>query len=495
MSAEQDRLVRQQISGLLYGGDPVNAESLCLDHLQKRPRDHEAMAMLAHIYLTTGRFRDAEMVLSRAIGLDSKRPDYQALMAEILTTVGRHREALGRYDKALKIRSDFEGAIAGKAETYLRMGKPEKTIKVVESSPLSSNQSPLLAIVHARGLIRQGDPEQAESIARKHLPGDELNTEQRRSLWHVAALAAEKRGDLDLAAETYLTANGCRQDDWDPEEAISQREATEEIFAEKGFPSLPRSECMDESPIFIVGMLRSGSTLTEQIIDAHPQAAGLGEIDTLPTLTAALNEILGTALPYPACLGETNEASLTSASKIYLEDIIQRAPKALKRVDKQLGNFSLLGLIALLFPKARIIHCRRHPMDMGLSCWTQKFAPGTNAWANTQDGIAAFHREYEAWMDLWSRVLPMTILEVRYEDLVRDLEGQGRRIIDFCGLDWDDRCLRFWETKRTVLTLSSDQVRKPLYEQSVGRHAAWGASLAPLRDALGDSIDQYESNA
>ena len=99
------------------------------------------------------------------------------------------------------------------------------------------------------------------------------------------------------------------------------------------------------------------------------------------------------------------------------------------------------------------------------------------------------------WMDLWKQVLPTPVLEVRYEDLVRDLDGQSRRIIDFCDLEWDERCLRFWETGRTVLTLSSDQVRQPLYEQSIGRHSPWGASLDPLRDALGDAIDRYESKA
>lgn len=167
----------------------------------------------------------------------------------------------------------------------------------------------------------------------------------------------------------------------------------------------------------------------------------------------------------------------------------------MRRVDKQLGNFGLLGLVAMLFPKARIIHCRRHPLDAGLSCWTRKFAPGTNEWANTMEGIAEFHRESEAWMDHWREVLPLPVLEVRYEHLVADLDGEARRIIDFCGLDWDDRCLRFWETGRTVLTLSADQVRQPLYDRSVGRHARWGASLDPLRSALGDAIARYEADA
>ena len=147
----------------------------------------------------------------------------------------------------------------------------------------------------------------------------------------------------------------------------------------------------------------------------------------------------------------------------------------------------------MLFPKARIIPCRRHPMDAGLSCWIRKFAPGTNGWTGTLEGIAEFHRECEAWMTDWRAVLPLPILEVRYERLVDDLDGEARRLIDFCGLEWEDRCLRFWETGRTVLTLSADQVRRPLYAHAAGRHAAWGAMLDPLRERLGETVKRYEA--
>ena len=495
MSAEQDRLIRQQISGLLYGGDPVGAESLCQEHLKRKPRDHEALAMLAHILLTTGRYREAEATLSKAIAKDSKRADYQALMAEILTTTGRHREALARYDRSLKIKPDFEAALAGKCETYLRMGKPDKTIKVIESTAGGSHASPLLAIVHGRALIRSGDAPQAEQIVRRHLPGDGINIEHRRSLWFVAALAAEKQGQFDQAAELYDQANAVVNAEWHVEQAMNHRQRVEEVFKEKGYPSLPRSECDDESMIFIVGMLRSGSTLTEQIIDAHPQAAGLGELDAMSILVQAMPEVLGTALPYPACLEETNELGLTSMAGAYLDQVKAMAPKAVRRVDKQLGNFTFLGLISLLFPKARVIHCQRHPMDTGLSCWTQKFAPGTNEWATSQKAVGAFYREQEAWMERWKEIIPLPVLNVFYEDLVDDLEAQSRRIIEFCGLDWDDRCLRFWESGRTVLTLSSDQVRQPIYQRSARRHEAWGDSLATLRNALGDAVDRYEAQA
>ena len=218
--------------------------------------------------------------------------------------------------------------------------------------------------------------------------------------------------------------------------------------------------------------------MTEQIIDAHPEASGLGEIDTLPMLTSSQGNPLHRT-PYPACLQETNEASLTAAAEVYLERHQITSPQGSTSNRQAAGQLQSAWIDRPAVSKGQIIHCRRHPMDIGLSCWTQKFAPGTNAWANTQHGIAGFHQEYEAWMDLWRRVLPIPVLEVRYEDLVEDLDGQSRRIIDFCGLDWDDRCLRFWETGRTVLTLSSDQVRQPLYERSIGRHAPPGASLAP----------------
>ena len=151
-----------------------------------------------------------------------------------------------------------------------------------------------------------------------------------------------------------------------------------------------------------------------------------------------------------------------------------------------------LGLIALLFPKARVIHCQRHPMDLGVTCWMQKLPPGTNPWAASLEAIGATYRLAESLMDHWKQVLDIPILEVRYEHLVEDLGGQVRQILEFCDLEFDPICLRFWETGRTVLTLSSDQVRKPIYASSVGRHVAWGDHLTPLREALGEAIERYE---
>ncbi|MBT4768150.1 MAG: sulfotransferase, partial [Phycisphaerae bacterium] len=240
-------------------------------------------------------------------------------------------------------------------------------------------------------------------------------------------------------------------------------------------------DCSSDRPIFVVGLPRCGSTLVEQIIDAHPDATGVGEIETLAELVVGMSSMLGMKLPWHELLQEVNEQGLTSIADAYLADLTARAPEGSRVVDKQLGNFVHAGLISLLFPNARIIHCTRDPLDLGLSIWTQKLPPGTNAYASDLAAIGATWRYAQDLMAHWDVVLDYPILEVSYEALVDDLEGQIRRLLEFCDLPFDERCQRFWETGRTVLTLSSDQVRKPIYTSSVGRHKPWGALLDPLR--------------
>ena len=256
------------------------------------------------------------------------------------------------------------------------------------------------------------------------------------------------------------------------------------IFSRDKIIQLPRANVQDDRLVFIVGIPRCGSTLTEQIIDAHSQAIGLGEIETLGRLLVDMPAQLGTKLPWPDVLDEVNESAMELIANTYLASIDAAAGSATRVVDKQLGNIVHVGLIALLFPKARIIHCTRDPMDMGLSCWMQKFAPGTNAWANELTSLGHMIRRTDTLMSHWKQSMDLNLLEVPYEALVADLDTWSRRILDFCDLPFEEDCLRFWESGRTVLTLSNDQVRQPIYGSAVGRHRAWGALLDPLRTAL-----------
>lgn len=477
MGSHEDRGLRDQAQSLMRAGQIGQAEELLRGHGASRPNDHEALALLAQIALMQRRLDEAESLLMRALRGDRRRADYHALLAEVLTTAGRHREAIGRYDHALKIHGNYDAAHAGKAETYLRMGKVDRAIGSLERAP----DTPITAIPRLRALTRQGEYEAAIAIARRHLPATNATNDVQRGLWFGLGQACEKATRFDEAFEAYTQANALSQGGWTPTLDQDRNDVLMAAFSAEVLPTLPRSECASDRPVFVVGLPRCGSTLVEQIIDAHPDASGVGEIETLGQLVMEMPERLGTRLPWPDLLQETNERGLTDIAEAYLADLQARAPKGRKVVDKQLGNFVHVGLISLLFPKARIIHCTRDPMDLGLSIWTQKLPPGTNAFASDLKSIGQSWRLAEILCAYWGDVLEYPILEVGYEELVADLEGQTRRMLDFCDLPFDERCLRFWESGRTVLTLSSDQVRRPIYGSSVGRHAAWGALLDPLR--------------
>ena len=227
-------------------------------------------------------------------------------------------------------------------------------------------------------------------------------------------------------------------------------------------------------------MLRSGSTLTEQIIDAHPNGKGLGELENLPRIlnTAFGEDLLSSKWPSldTAQLDELASAYLLGAQCNTNETVL---------VDKQLGNYQFVGVIKKLFPNAKIIHCTRNPLSMGVSCYAQKLPPYTNAWASDLHSIGHFYNEYMRMMRHWNDCLGSAMLEVSYEELVANQETTTRRILDFCGLDFNPKCIEFWKTGRTVLTLSQDQVRRPMYTSSIARHEQFGELLSPLRDALG----------
>ncbi|MCH2142309.1 MAG: sulfotransferase [Phycisphaerales bacterium] len=460
-----------------------DARQLLADHTARRRNDHEAIAMLGQIAMIERDLPLAESMAMRALRGDRRRADYHAMLAEILTTAGRHKEAIARFEQAIKCHAGYEAAYAGKAETWLRMGRTEKALETARSCP----DSPLTAVPHARALIRLKQYDDAIAIAQQHANTTSIPLDVQRGLWFALATACERAERFEDAFEAATQGNALSAGGWSDEAAQTRNETLMRIFSSDQVARLPRVNSDDERLIFIVGIPRCGSTLTEQIIDAHSQAIGLGEIETLGRLVLDMPEHLGARLPWPDLLNEVNEPSMASLAKTYLADIDAAAGSATRVIDKQLGNIIHIGLINLLFPKARIIHCTRDPMDMGLSCWMQKFAPGTNTWANNLTSLGQMIRRTDALMTHWKQTLNLNLLEVPYEALVGDLDLWARRILDFCELPFEDDCLRFWESGRTVLTLSNDQVRQPIYGSAVGRHKAWGALLNPLRASLGQT--------
>jgi hypothetical protein len=229
-------------------------------------------------------------------------------------------------------------------------------------------------------------------------------------------------------------------------------------------------------PVFIVGMPRSGTTLIEQILASHPDVHGGGELTRLGALVGQTG--------YPEILSDLTGARLTRLGRAYREQMAALAPGRRRVTDKTPANFLHAGLIHLMAPNARIIHCRRDPRDTCLSCYTTLFASGQRFAYDLAD-LGTYHRSYAGLMDHWRALLPPDrFTEVDYEAVVADLEGEARRLIAFCGLDWNDACLDFHNTRRPIRTASANQVRQPLYRRSVGRWERYADHLAPLTAAL-----------
>ena len=241
----------------------------------------------------------------------------------------------------------------------------------------------------------------------------------------------------------------------------------------------------DERPVFIVGMPRSGSTLLEQILSSHPDVAGAGEVKYLSHALGRLRDRFPSLPKYPALAARMNPAQVEIASKTYIATLAKVAPAAPRITDKLLTNYFFVGLINLMFPKARIVHTRRNPVDTCLSAFTKLFKDDMPHSYDLAE-LGRYYCKYRELMDHWSAVLPQgAMITVDYEDVVADTRGQAERLIRFLDLDWDEACLDFHKSGRPVKTASVAQVRRPIYCTSVERWKRYGPALKPLLDALG----------
>jgi Flp pilus assembly protein TadD len=240
-----------------------------------------------------------------------------------------------------------------------------------------------------------------------------------------------------------------------------------------------------ELPVLIVGMPRSGTSLVEQILASHPELGGAGELNALRDQIRGLPALLGSDEPYPRCVEGLTAPQADELAEAYMEILRAYGPGASRVTDKMPGNYLRLGLLALILPKARILHCRRDPRDTCLSCYFHDFAHGLS-FAYDLANLGLVYRAHDRLMSHWRRVLPNPILEVGYEALVEDTEGVTREILAFCDLPWDARCLDFHRTRRSVRTASFWQVRQPIYRQAIGRWRDYRDYLGELFDALED---------
>jgi tetratricopeptide (TPR) repeat protein len=302
---------------------------------------------------------------------------------------------------------------------------------------------------------------------------------------------ANDLGHFDEAFAHYVNANQRHRDSvtYDRERHASWLQSVATTFSKAHFDASVTGGNPSELPVLIVGMPRSGTTLVEQILASHPQVHGAGELRDLAVVPKRMNRRTGK--PYPAgfsALSATDRAELANG---YVSRIAELGGDAMRVTDKLPTNFLHLGLAATLLPNVRVIHCRRDPMDTCLANYMQYFTEG-HPYAYDLGDIAHFYAQYRALMAHWEDALPLTIAHVDYESVVEDVEREARRLVAYLGLEWDDRCLRFYESDRRVDTASNWQVRQPIYTDASRRWRRYELHLGPLRDALAQWLPDLE---
>ncbi len=493
-------------------GDVRGAEGLLRRTLELAPERVNALCDLATLCAERQNFEEAIPLFRRALALDSNHTDALYNLGNTLRKVTRPHEALSLFQRLTRIRPNSGAAFRRLADTHYRLGDVDATLAAYRRA-LEIDPDDKLARVNlgdayeSAGRFRQARFHYA-SVLRRDLNSPlalagalQLRDQNVEAEWIEAAqsLASSATTSLDARirlnvalghyydrqrdyerAFSFLHAGNAMQFARQPYDSTLFTAAVDrliEVFTTELFARLPRADAPGgERPLFIVGMPRSGTTLTEQILASHSQVVGGGELSVLLGL--------GRQIPtYPHDVRDLDAEALRGLAAQYLEWLNSVSASSPRVTDKLPFNFLHIGLIALLFPKASIVHCRRDPVDNSLSCFFTGFADQIQ-FANDLATIGRYYVDYSRLMQHWHAVLPGRIFDLQYEELVADTESRVRALVAHCGLEWEDACLAFHRTERGVRTPSRWQVRQPMYGTSIARWKRYEKHLEPLLKVL-----------
>jgi len=418
--------------------------------LASNPKMSEALYNLARAYRSMGNGRQAEQTYQRMLSFEPESILVRTGLGEVLTDLGRMEEATGVFRAVIADAPDTVEAFTG----------------LVAAHKFTPNDRDIDAILE---LLRHGF-------------GD---LHQQTALHHAAGKIYNDLGQYDAAFSHFADAKEIVSRKFDIASYQDFIEKTCQLFTVPFFLERSQYGNRSERPVFIVGMPRSGTTLTEQILASHSQIKGAGELVDLQRIERRITETKRETGSYFNMLARLTADQSREHAEAYLVTLKRHSRVALRVVDKMPHNFELLGLIALLFPNARIVHCRRNPVDTCISCFTHNFTDA-HGYNSNLSNLGLYYREYTKLMSHWAAVLPLKMFDLEYEQMVTDQDATTRRLINFLGLDWEDSCTSFHLTDRTVSTPSRWQVRQPIYKSSVQRWRRFEQHLAPLKQSLGD---------
>lgn len=452
--------------------------------VQARPKDPVVLNNYGNALSLVRRFEDAIRHLERALAIKPDMADSWLNLGRTLNFAGQGERALKCFNRMLELRPDSQSAMSGISRALLSLGRTkeaESTAReLIAAAPTSSAGYVNLSNAHK---FKPGDPEIArveELIASKDTGAKEL-----RGLHFAAAKMYDDVGRYDEAFRSYEAANNAQAGKYDAKALEQSYSDLRKTYTRGFFEERKGHGLGSERPVFIVGMPRSGTTLTETIIGAHPKVHAAGELETIKRCEREMADLVFRDDGVQKNARQLSWVGAEVLAQRYLDaiDVKAKNAAALRVTDKMPHNFQAVGFIALLFPNARIIHTRRNPFDTCLSIWQQNFNDA-HTYARNLTDLGHHYAHYLHLMQHWREVLPGRMLEIDYEDLVENQEQVSRKLIDFVGLPWDEACLRPQDVNRTVLTASVWQVRQPVYKRSAGRWRNYEKHLAPLREAL-----------
>lgn len=453
--------------------------------LKVNPQNGLVWVALADVLQENQQAYDALECLKRGASVEPRNVTILTRLAAMFRVSGEIDDAQKVFDRAVAINHEYVPAWMGLAGLYEETSRPDDAA-VCYRKVLALKPDHAEALANIIGLGRDVDVSAEIELASQAM--SMADDREHALIGYGLGKALERLGRYDEAFEVLAQANAARRSiagAFRPNQFDRRVERMIEIFSDQFFKARSGWGDASEVPVFVVGLPRSGTTLTEQIIGSHPMCHGAGELAILTDLATGTPDRLGRAdPPWPETAGELSSQQVSDLGRDFVTQVSSISPReAVRVVDKQPLNFWHLGLVAMALPNAKIIHCRRDLRDNGFSIYAQNFNP-QQRWATDLGDIAHYWRGYRKLMDHWSRATGLQILDVVYEDTVADLEGQSRRVLEFLDLPWDDRVLDFHKNDRAVQTPSKWQVRQPLYTTSKEKWRNYEEHLGPLIDAV-----------
>ncbi len=502
------------------------AEHLLRDHLRAHPSDVAAMRMLAETGTRLGRYGDAEALLTQCLALspsfsgarynlaivlyrqqkaaeaiaqvepllvdDAQEPNYRNLLAACCGLVGEYQRAIALYEGVL---ADFPN----QPKVWLSYGHALKTAgrraDAVAAYDRCMAMAPRLGETYwSLANLKTVPFSRRQTLAMEALlAGEALDAEDQWHLHYALGKALEDAGDFDASFEHYAKGARLRRAElpYDVDQTTAQMRRAKALFTPAFFVDRSSGGSDAPDPIFIVGLPRSGSTLIEQILASHSAVEGTMELPEIVSIARDLGRQDGKGGAYPEALARLSPSERTALGDDFLARTrIQRKLGRPFFIDKMPNNFQHIGLIKLILPNAKIIDARRHPMAACFSAFKQHFARG-QAFSYDLGDLGRYYADYVEIMSHYDAVMPGAVHRVIYEDLVDDTEAEVHRLLAYCGLPFEDGCLRFYDNDRAVRTASSEQVRKPIFREGLDQWRHYAPWLQPLRDALGPTLQTW----